>query len=593
MSINQRAWTGRVMTQGESLVAMAWLTVVLTTVISLVAMVWWNASSSRGVVLESHKANVDSTVRMLAQAGRDGLAADDLEAFGRLTKTAIDDGPIQGVRLVRGGQELFSIGNPVERVDAIDQLVLKAITIGTAQGGTELQVTHTLKPEATASFAHWYGVGLIVVLAMAAIMLTYRQLLRRVRAIGVVRECLQSIESGEEDFESLRIGENLGEEARVWNYLVDEVNRLRRGEMLERAVNTVGGGGGQTRDLGVACDTLPQGMLLITRDMAVEYANGAAAAYLGTDRQALVDGDLLQKIQLEPVSRAIEGIVTGKTIRRVIHEEQREGEHGKSVLRYIVRPVRSGDQAAAMLIIDDITQQHEAEQARHSFVAHATHELRTPLTNIRAYVETAIDEGGDERRVGDCLNIINEEVLRLDRLIQDMLTVSEVESGGRELKRNDVDVRVMLEKLEADFVAQAEENGIDMAFSLPSKIPTIHGDREKIAATCANLLGNALKYTPDGGTVRVVAKSDERMVTLEFHDTGIGIGAEDLPNIFDKFYRAKDHRVHEITGTGLGLALSRELARLHGGDITVQSDLDQGSTFTLTLPVCQRAGVEG
>jgi two-component system sensor histidine kinase VicK len=121
--------------------------------------------------------------------------------------------------------------------------------------------------------------------------------------------------------------------------------------------------------------------------------------------------------------------------------------------------------------------------------------------------------------------------------------------------------------------------------NLPPKLPAIKGDRDKISVALQNLVGNAIKYTPEGGQVTLNVAVEQNLLTVEVIDTGIGIGEEDLKYVFDKFYRAKDPRVGKIIGTGLGLTLAREVIRLHGGDITAESKLDKGSTFTMTLPI--------
>ncbi len=439
---------------------------------------------------------------------------------------------------------------------------------------------------------HRYAVGAVLVVSMVTMLIAYRVLRKRLRAIGVVGECLREIESGETDITALRVDGGLGVEAAVWNRIADQTEQLRRAAVIKNCDTADPRGPGAARDLDLACDALSQGMLLVTRQMTVEYANGAAAALLQRQRQALIGHQVDALIEHEPIRTALQDIIAGRTTRRSIAEEQRTDERGRSVLRYIARPVRNMDDSAAMLIIEDITQQREAELARHSFVANATHELRTPLTNIRAYVETAIDEPNrDERVISECLNVINSEVLRLDRLVDDLLSVSEVESGGLALRHDDIDLATILRKLECDFRAQADERQIVMEFSLPAKLPVIQGDRDKVNTALNNLIGNALKYTPQQGAVRVVATADDNQVRVDVIDTGIGINPEELDKVFEKFYRAADERIEQITGTGLGLTLSREVARLHGGDITATSQLNQGSTFTLTLPATAAVGV--
>ncbi|MCZ6836436.1 MAG: HAMP domain-containing sensor histidine kinase, partial [Planctomycetota bacterium] len=167
--------------------------------------------------------------------------------------------------------------------------------------------------------------------------------------------------------------------------------------------------------------------------------------------------------------------------------------------------------------------------------------------------------------------------------------VSEIEAGSIQLHKDDVRFDTVLEQLEADYQAMAQEKSIDLIFELPPKLPVLQGDRDKIVLAMHNLLGNAMKYTPNGGQVRIVVDSDEKQFTFQVNDSGIGINADELDCIFDKFYRASNSREGSVTGSGLGLALAREVISLHGGDITVESEIKKGSTFTMTLPVLAEA----
>jgi len=186
---------------------------------------------------------------------------------------------------------------------------------------------------------------------------------------------------------------------------------------------------------------------------------------------------------------------------------------------------------------------------------------------------------------GECLNVIARETQRLNRLVGEMLSVSEIEAGAMALKKDDIRLDSLFGDLQGDYAALAAEKQITMEFDLPPKMPVIQGDREKLAVVVQNLLGNAIKYTPEGGEVRVFVEMSERELTLEVSDSGIGISEEDVEKVFEKFYRANDPRVGDITGSGLGLALTSEIVRLHGGDLTVESELNEGSTFKMTLPI--------
>jgi signal transduction histidine kinase len=174
-------------------------------------------------------------------------------------------------------------------------------------------------------------------------------------------------------------------------------------------------------------------------------------------------------------------------------------------------------------------------------------------------------------------------------MVSEMLSVAEIEAGSLKLHGGDVRLDALFERLRAEVEPMAEQKQIKLAFDLPPKFPVIYGDIDKLVLALHNLIGNAIKYTPAGGQVTISMRADGTRVTVEVADTGIGVRPEEHERIFDRFYRAKDPRVSKITGTGLGLALSREVARIHGGDVTVQSEIDKGSTFTLTVPLGKAA----
>ncbi len=171
----------------------------------------------------------------------------------------------------------------------------------------------------------------------------------------------------------------------------------------------------------------------------------------------------------------------------------------------------------------------------------------------------------------------------------DMLSVSEIEAGTMQLRKDDVRLDAFFEELEADYGSQARDKEITLEFNLPPKLPVIQADRDKIGLALHNLIGNAIKYTPRGGRVVVTVDVKDGRLLVDIADTGIGIASDELGRIFEKFYRAKDPKVADVTGSGLGLALAREVVRLHGGDIEVNSQPEKGSTFSVTLTVSAKA----
>jgi two-component system phosphate regulon sensor histidine kinase PhoR len=236
--------------------------------------------------------------------------------------------------------------------------------------------------------------------------------------------------------------------------------------------------------------------------------------------------------------------------------------------------------------VRDVTQQRLADRMRDEFLDCATHELRTPLANIKAYAETlALNEMMDVEQQKEFCNTINSEATRLARLIDDLLDLSSMEVGSLSIKRQNVEVDRLLHEVVDKVRPLMEQKHITFETALPAKLPELRLDKDKIATTLVNLLGNAAKYTPDGGRVALKVKTADGLLQIDVEDTGVGIAAEELPRVFEKFFRSADPRVQQESGTGLGLPLAREVVRLHGGDVTGSSRLNQGSTFTVTLPL--------
>jgi signal transduction histidine kinase len=406
--------------------------------------------------------------------------------------------------------------------------------------------------------------------------------LMRLHVMLRIRSALHAFGGGERSLGVLRVADRRGA-ARAWNTLL-EWRGDEAAEALSRAMlRPSAGGGGGTGDR--AADAMWQGVVLVDEQQVIRYANGAAAVLLRQRRETLPGTDVRRVITDERVLATVrEAISTGSRQRRVTDVGDPSSEDS-SVLRYSVRAMGGRGERSVLVVVEDVTQQRVSDAAQHAFVAQATHELRTPLTNMRLYVEQLIDDDLTPEERGRALNVVNGEISRLDRIVGDMLSIAEIQAGNLHAKSGEVRVQPLFEQLQNDYAEAARQKNLKLEFDLPPKFPAVMGDREKISIVLHNLLGNAVKYTPEGGSVRVsVHEEGDRLVT-EVSDTGIGIGESDQQRIFERFVRAKDDRVAATTGTGLGLALARDIARLHGGDVTVQSERDKGSVFSFWLPI--------
>jgi two-component system phosphate regulon sensor histidine kinase PhoR len=239
-----------------------------------------------------------------------------------------------------------------------------------------------------------------------------------------------------------------------------------------------------------------------------------------------------------------------------------------------------------VLVMRDVTEIKRLENMRQQFLANVSHELKTPLSSIKAYAETLL--GGARHDAEHCqrfLERIDEQAARLHQLIQDMLSLARIESGQAALEVTDVSVQRSVGRCLADYEALAAARGVMLDNLADDPSLVIRGDEEAVWQILANLVDNAVKYTPPAGRVSVAARRDGGMAVIEVRDTGAGIAAEHHARVFERFYRVDKARSRELGGTGLGLSIVKHLCQAMGGTVAVQSEINRGSTFTVRLPL--------
>ena len=225
----------------------------------------------------------------------------------------------------------------------------------------------------------------------------------------------------------------------------------------------------------------------------------------------------------------------------------------------------------------------EADRLKDEFVALISHDLRTPLTSITGYVELALEEELEDD-VRGYLNVVTRNSERLLGLVNDLLFVAQLQIGEVSLDRGAVDLADVLRDGVRSLEPRAVAKGVTLTCDLDS-VPVVQADRARLLQVVDNLVSNAVKFTPSGGLVHVSLGSDGATACVEVVDTGIGIGAEDQPRLFQRFYRAQSAVERQVPGTGLGLYISRVIAEAHNGSLTVHSELGRGSTFRLDVPI--------
>lgn len=256
-------------------------------------------------------------------------------------------------------------------------------------------------------------------------------------------------------------------------------------------------------------------------------------------------------------------------------------------LELLMAPLAQASHGGVLVLIHDVTQQREAEQMRKEFVANVSHELRTPLTNIRSYAET-LEDGYEDlppRMAKNFLGVILNESDRMTHIVQDLLTLSRFDSGRSELHLERFPFDKAVHDTYQAFLMDAQKHGHSLTLEMGDNLPQILADRERVVQVMVNIVSNAVKYTPDGGTIVLSAGTEEGRVWLQVADNGIGIPQEDRERIFERFYRVDKARSRQSGGTGLGLSIAKEIMNLHQGDLYLVEKDGPGLTIRMELPV--------
>jgi PAS domain S-box-containing protein len=445
---------------------------------------------------------------------------------------------------------------------------------------------------ASAQFAPLAFFGPACCMVAGAVLLS-----RMVRPVADIEQQLHQVATSP-SLESCQWREvpNVGAAAIGWNRVVHEKLAADQGMLQKRIRQSLEQG--KQGQFDTVLNSIPDGIATTDANGRLTYSNMPMRVILGLKESAQEGGtaepdgglpsmtDQLMYHWHLPETDPL--LAEENRDRSVITEVTREEDGQRRIARVARFPVKGsqGKQDSHVWTIRDVTQQKLAEAMRDQFVDTATHELRTPLANIKAYAETlALADVIDIEQQKQFLNTINSEATRLARFVDDLLSVSSMELGSLSLNKTVTDLTRMLNEVLAKVRPQMEEKNLAFEVAFPEKMPEPEMDKDKIAAVLVNLLGNAVKYTPENGRVSFRVHTTDKQIELSVQDTGVGIASDEVAKVFDKFFRSQDPRVQEQTGTGLGLALANEVVRLHGGKIEVESEINKGSTFTVLLPL--------
>jgi len=389
-----------------------------------------------------------------------------------------------------------------------------------------------------------------------------------------------------------------------WRHLQELVRKIGRGEQPRTFLID---GGDEARRVGVALEEIfvrqrALDQQIAQRESGTKTVLGAmedGLLVVDASRRVTLVNNAFRKLFRSPeitLGAPVMEVLRDAAVDRVVDQTLRTGALRQSELGVEERCVRvsavpmknegNGSVIGAVILFHDITDLKRLDQMRSEFVANVSHELRTPLSILRGYIETLLDTPETSRsELRRILGVMERHSKRLGALVEDLLTLARLESPNANLQLANVRIDELFLTVARDWEEKLAEKHLKVSCDRAPGLPTIRADEARIQEILYNLLDNAVKYTPEGGEICLRTEQREGEIVLTVSDTGSGISAEDLPRIFERFYRADKARSRELGGTGLGLSIVKHIAQLHGGRVEAESEPGRGTTVRVVLPV--------
>ena len=330
---------------------------------------------------------------------------------------------------------------------------------------------------------------------------------------------------------------------------------------------------------------MTDGVLATNRRGKITMINDMAKKQLGVQKEEVLNKSILELLKIED-EYELRDLIT-QVPELMIDSQDANGEYLSLRVRFALVRRESGFISGLVAVLHDTTEQEKEERERRLFVSNVSHELRTPLTSVKSYLE-ALDEGALSEPVApDFIKVSLDETNRMMRMVTDLLHLSRIDNATSHLDVELINFTAFITFILNRFDqirGQNEEKKYELVRDYPITSVWIEIDTDKMTQVIDNILNNAIKYSPDGGKITVTMKTTDDQMILSISDQGLGIPKQDLPRIFDRFYRVDRARSRAQGGTGLGLAIAKEIIKQHKGFIWAKSEYGKGSTFTIVLP---------
>ena len=549
-------------------------------------------NSTRNSQLDNLRSQLENEARITAEASLPGfLSLDEPSNLDTLAKklgaeieTRVTIVALNGTVLGDSEEDPAAMENHANRPEIVDALATGvgestrySTTLGqkmmyvavpiSYQGGILGVARVSLPLTAVESLVHRVTVSIITATAVAALLVILaawviaRITTRPIRRLTVASKRIASGELGQKI--TIEAKDEVGELTHAFNEMSAKTKELVEAISEDR-----------TR-LATILDNMTDAVIMTDAEGNISLANRAAEKLFNIKEaknkpliEAVRDHEVIELLKL--------CLKTAKT-----QAAQYESSASKRYLRAIAIPIAH---SGVLLLFQDLTELRNLQTTRRELIGNISHEFRTPLAGIKAMVETLRDGAIDDKKAArDFLTRIDSEVARLTQLVAELTELSRIETGKAELKKEPVNLNQLVEEVIAQLSPQAERQKISISQDFAADLPSVLADKERVRQVIANLVHNAIKFTPAGGRITITSRALEDSVVVDIADTGIGIPKEDLARVFERFYKGDKARAGE--GAGMGLAIAKHVVEAHGGSIWVRSEEGKGSTFSFSLPL--------
>ena len=364
----------------------------------------------------------------------------------------------------------------------------------------------------------------------------------------------------------VRSTDEIGQLTSSFNYMAEEL--AKNMSEISREKNR----------LEILLHNMSDGVISFDKDGNLMLANAAAATMLHEEKMDMTFTDFIRKFDINSGVYLDMGNEPSKKVTFPV---------GKQFINANFTPYydKKGKMEGLVVVLQDIPEPKKLDDMRKEFVANVSHELRTPLTTVKSYTETLLDGAMEEKELAtEFLTIINSEADRMAFLVRDLLQLTRFDNKQVRLDMTEIEMNDFLNMTVRQNKIHAEAKNQQLSFRPYEHMVVVHGDRDRVGQVVNNIVTNAIKYSLEQATIRIFFTEDEKYFKINVKDTGMGISREDLPRIFERFYRVDKARSRAMGGTGLGLAIAKEIMETHGGKLTAESEYGKGTTMTMWFP---------